>query len=60
MPTTARIPNGEHDRDQVPPWITVASMFVGQCLDKRSAVGAYVAAAVTLVASVIVLLVTRH
>jgi hypothetical protein len=35
-------------------------MFVGQRLDKRAAVGAYIAAAATLVASVIILFVTRH
>ena len=43
MPTTAQTPSREHDRDQASPWITLASMFVGQRLDKWAAVGAYVA-----------------
>jgi hypothetical protein len=35
-------------------------MFVGERLDKRAAVGAYVAAAAVLAVSVIVLLSSRH
>ena len=60
MPTINWAPGREHDRDQIPPWITLASMFVGQRLDKRAAVGAYVAAAATLTVAVIVLLSSRH
>lgn len=56
MPTTDWTLSREHDRDRAPAWITLASMFVGQRLDKWDAVGAYVAAAVTIAASVIVLL----
>jgi hypothetical protein len=60
MPTTARTPSHEHDRDQTSTWITLASMFVGQRLDKWAAIGAYVAATATLTVSVIILLATRH
>ena len=61
MPTTAQTPSREHDRDQTSsPWITLASMFVGQRLDKWAAVGAYVAATATLAVSVIILLATHH
>lgn len=60
MPTTAQTPNDEHERDQVPPWIAVASMFVGQQLDKRAALGAYVAATAILAGSLIILILTRH
>ena len=60
MPTTARTPSGGHDSDQTSPWITLASMFVGQRLDKWAAVGAYTAAAATLAVSVIVLLASQH
>jgi len=60
MPTTAKTPNHQHDRDQTSSWITLASMFVGQRLDKRAAVGAYVAAAATLAVSLIILLTTHH
>jgi hypothetical protein len=35
-------------------------MFVGQHLDKRAAIGAYAAAAVTLAASMIILLAVGH
>jgi hypothetical protein len=56
MPTTPPTPSREHDRDQPPAWITLASMFVGERLDKWAAVGAYAAAAATLALSVIVLL----
>jgi hypothetical protein len=56
MPATAQTPRHEHDQHQTSPWITLASMFVGQPLDKRAAVGAYVAAAATLAVSVIILL----
>ena len=59
MPTTARSPNPQPDRGRDSPWITAASLFVGQPLDKRAAIGAYTAAAATLVVSVIILLVTR-
>ena len=45
MPTTAPTPSKEYDRDQTPAWITLASMFVGERLDKWAAIGAYVAAA---------------
>ena len=60
MPTTAQTPNRENDGDRISPWIALASMFVGQRLDKWAAIGAYVAATTTLVGSVIILLVTRH
>ena len=60
MPTTAQTPSHEHDRDQTPAWVTLASMFVGQRLDKRAAIGAYVAAAATLAVSAIILLATGH
>jgi hypothetical protein len=60
MPTTAQTPGREDDRDQISPWIALASMFVGQRLDKCAAVGAYVAAAATLAVSVIILLATHH
>ena len=55
MTTTAKTPNREHDRNQISPWITLASMFVGQRLDKWAAVGAYVAVTATLAVSVIIL-----
>jgi hypothetical protein len=35
-------------------------MFVGHPLDKRAAIGAYVAATATLAVSVIILLATHH
>lgn len=35
-------------------------MFIGQRLDKRAAIGAYMAAIATVVVSVIILLVVRH
>jgi hypothetical protein len=60
MPTTAQTPNREDDRDQTSPWIALASMFVGQRLDKWAAVGAYVAATATLAVSVIILFVTHR
>ena len=60
MPTTASTTSQDHDRDQTPAWITLASMFVGQRLDKWAAVGAYTAAAATLAVSVIVLLASQH
>jgi hypothetical protein len=60
MPPTAQTPSREHDRDRTPTWITLASMFVVQRLDKRAAIGACVAATATLAVSVIILLVTRH
>ena len=60
MPTTAQTPSHEHDRDQTAAWITLASMFVGQRLDRWAAVGAYVAATATLAVSVIILLATRR
>jgi hypothetical protein len=60
VPTTAQTPNHQHDRDQTSSWITLASLFVGQRLDKWAAVGAYVAATATLAVSVIILLVTYH
>ncbi len=60
MPKTAQTSSHEHDRDQTSSWITLASMFVGHRLDKRAAVGAYIAATVTLAASVIILFVTQH
>jgi hypothetical protein len=56
MPITARTPSQDHDRDQTPTWIRLASMFVSQRLDKGAAVGAYVAAAATLAVAVIILL----
>jgi hypothetical protein len=60
MQTAAPTPSQEYDRDQTPAWITLASMFVGERLDKRAAVGAYAAAAATLAVSVIVLLSSHH
>ncbi len=60
MPTTAQTPSHQHDQDQTSRWITLASMFVGERLDKWAAVGAYVAATATLAVSVIILLITRH
>ena len=39
MPTTARAPGDERDGGQTPAWTTLASMFVGQWLDKRAAIG---------------------
>jgi hypothetical protein len=60
MPSIARTPSSEHDRDQTPAWIVLASMFVGQRLDKRAAISAYVAATATLAVSVIILLATRR
>ena len=60
MPTIAKTPSHEHDRDQTSSWITLASMLVGQRLDKRAAIGAYIAAAATLVAAVIILLAGHH
>lgn len=60
MPTTTQTPCHEHDRDQTSSWITLASMFVGQRLDKWAAIGAYVAATATLIAAVIILLATQH
>lgn len=60
MVKPARTPRTEHDRDQAPAWIVLASMFAGQRLDKRAAIGAYTAAVATIVASVIILLAARH
>lgn len=59
MLTPAQTPRTEHDRDQTQAWIVLASMFVGQRLSRRAAVGAYVAASATLAVSLIVLL-TAH
>lgn len=56
MPVTSR----SHDRNQTPAWITLASMFVGHRLDKWSAVGAYVAAAVTVALAAIAVLAFDH
>lgn len=60
MPTTARTSRDGYEREQTPTWISLASMFVGQRLDKRAAFCAYAAATATLAASVMILLVTRH
>ena len=60
MPTTAQTPSREDDRDQTSPWIALASMFVGQRLDKWAAAGAYVAATATLAISVIILFATHR
>ena len=62
MPTTRQIPSQEHKSDRAPSWIRLASMFVGRPLDKAAAIGAYVAAAATLVASASILLLchTHH
>jgi hypothetical protein len=60
MPTTAQTPSREDDRDQTSPWIALASMFVGQRLDRWAAVGAYVAATATLAVSVIILFATHR
>ena len=60
MPTTDRTLSQGNERDETPNWITLASMFVGQRLDKCAAVGAYVAAAATVAASVIILLANHH
>ena len=56
MPTTARTPSREHYGDRDQNWIILASMFVGQRLDRGAAIGAYVAAAVIIAMSVIILL----
>ena len=58
MPPTAQIPRREHDRGQTSPWITLASMFAGQRLDRRAAVGVYIAVASTLAISLIILFVS--
>jgi hypothetical protein len=60
MPTTVQTPSHEHDLDHNSTWIALASMFVGQLLDKRAAIGAYIAAAATLAVPVIILLATSH
>jgi hypothetical protein len=60
MPTTARTPSDECNQDRTPAWIVLASMFVGQQLDRRAAIGAYLAATATLAASVIILLSIQH
>lgn len=60
MPPTAQTPSNEPDRGPTPTWITLASMFVGWPLDKRAAIGAYVAATTTLAVSLIILLAVRH
>lgn len=60
MPPTARTPGSDHDHDQTPAWIALASMFVGQHLDKRAAIGAYMAAIATLAASVIILFINHR
>jgi len=56
MPPTYQVKDRNHDPDQSPAWITLASMFVGQRLDKWAAIGAYAAAVGTLTASILVLL----
>ena len=60
MPTTAQTPSHEHDRDHDSTWIALASMFVGQHLDKRAAIGASVAATATIDVSAIILLATYN
>jgi hypothetical protein len=60
MLTPAQAPRTEHDRDQIPAWIVLASMFVGRRLSRGAAIGAYVAATATLAVSVIILLAVRH
>ena len=60
MPAAARPPSAGGDPDQSPTWIALAAMFTGQPLDRRAAVGAYVAAAATLAVSVLILLANHH
>jgi hypothetical protein len=57
MPTTARTPSHRPEGDRAPSWIIVASMFVGQRLDRGAAIGAGTAAAATLVVSLIIILI---
>jgi hypothetical protein len=56
MPATRQTTSQEHNQDDTSAWITLASMFVGQRLDRWGAIGAYVAAVVTLAVSVSILL----
>lgn len=56
----AQAPKTEHEWDQTPSWIVLASMFVGRRLDKGAAVGAYVAAVATFAVSLIVLFAAPH
>lgn len=59
MSTTA--PRSQkREGDQEPAWITFASLFVGHRLDKRAAVGAYIAGAATLAVSLVILIVAQH
>jgi hypothetical protein len=51
----ARTPGTEPE--QVPDWIALASIFVGQSLDRRAAIGAYVAGGAILVVSLVILLI---
>jgi hypothetical protein len=60
MPTTRQTTSQDHRSDCAPAWIILASMFVGQRLDKWSAIGAYVAAVATLAVSVSILLCDIH
>jgi ABC-type maltose transport system permease subunit len=60
MLTPARTPRTDHDRDQTPAWIVLASMFVGQRLSRGAAVGAYAAATVTLAVSLVILFTAHH
>jgi hypothetical protein len=60
MPPTAQTPSHEHDQEQTSAWITLASMFTGQRLDKRAAVGAYIAAAAVCAVCVLILIATYH
>jgi hypothetical protein len=59
MPTAAPTPSGKRDRGQTSAWIKLASMFVGQSLDKGAVIGAYIAAAATFAISILILLITH-
>ena len=56
MPTTFREPSSRNDRNETPAWIVLASMFAGQNLHKRAAIGAYVAVTAIVAVSTIILL----
>jgi len=60
VPATKQAPNQENDRGQTPSWITLASMFVGQRLDRWAAIGAWAAFAATLLVSLITIFIAYH
>jgi hypothetical protein len=55
MPTTNQTPNRNHELDGST-WIKLASMFVGQRLDRSAAIGAWAGAVATLAVSLSFLL----